>query len=275
LHDCVQTLHCYDGMTVRNSLVVAAALQKASQLGFTDAVVGDAADELFGGYSFMWGNEDDPVLWKEKRDDMCRQWMFATAALAQRHGMTSHSPYMAPAVVEWALHNVERSDCIGTRSIQLTFSSAKIPHLTGKLLLRQAYNTVASWRRKDPIEVGSGVTVIGHDDFWKLHLSDDDFQSAIIDLQSRGFDITSKENVVNFRVFEECFGPNGENLPTAKRLPMGQGCIGCCFDLIVGTGKVFCHICGAYPAQREIVQQVQGQTQCINEPKTSQVSTQL
>jgi asparagine synthase (glutamine-hydrolysing) len=252
LRDCIQTLHCYDGMTLRNSLVVAAAFQKAAKLGFTDAVVGDAADELFGGYSFMWGNENDSVFWKEKRDSMCRQWTFATTALAKFHHMTSHSPYMAPAVVEWALQNVERRYCIGIRPIQLTYNSEKIPHLTGKLLLRQAYDTVASWRRKDPIEVGSGVTVIGQDDFWKLQLPDAEFQAEEKELKSRGFVITSKENVVNFRIFEQIFGgANGVwNLPTSRRLPIGQGCIGCCFDLIVTTENKFCHICGAYPAQR-------------------------
>ena len=33
-------------------------------------LVGDGADELFGGYSFMWGCADDEVLWKERRDSM-------------------------------------------------------------------------------------------------------------------------------------------------------------------------------------------------------------
>jgi asparagine synthase (glutamine-hydrolysing) len=164
------------------------------------------------------------------------------------HAITSHSPYMAPTVVEWALNTVERCDCIGTRPIQLTYTSERIPHVTGKLLLRQAYDTVSSWRRKDPIEVGSGVTVIGKDDFWATRLPDEEFQAARQDLQSRGFSIASKENVINFRVFEQFFGRNGENHPTTKRLEIGQCCVGCCFD--IGTEKMFCFICGAYPAQR-------------------------
>ena len=41
-------------LTLRNSLVVAAAMRAAAQLGYKSAVVGDGADELFGGYSFTW-----------------------------------------------------------------------------------------------------------------------------------------------------------------------------------------------------------------------------
>ena len=35
------------------------------------------------------------------------------------------------------------------------------------------FDTVASWRRKDPIEVGSGVTVISKDPFWSARVSDE------------------------------------------------------------------------------------------------------
>jgi asparagine synthetase B (glutamine-hydrolysing) len=58
-------LKTFDGMTLRNSIVIAAAMLKAKELGATTVLTGDAADELLGGYSFMWG-EKDPEKWKEK-----------------------------------------------------------------------------------------------------------------------------------------------------------------------------------------------------------------
>ena len=39
--------------------------KKAAELGFTDDIVGDGADELFGGYPFMLGYEDNPAEWRE------------------------------------------------------------------------------------------------------------------------------------------------------------------------------------------------------------------
>ncbi|KAL9190390.1 hypothetical protein ACHAXT_007601 [Thalassiosira profunda] len=245
---CVELLECYDGMTLRNSLVVAAAFRVASEKGFTSAVVGDGADELFGGYSFMWGNEDDPAQWKEKRDSMCRKWTFATETLGAHYGITPHSPYMEPKTVEWALANAEREDCIAERPIRLVYGGEYIDHITGKVILREAYDTVSSWRRKDPIEVGSGVTVIGHDPYWKDIVSDEEFERSRKELLERGFDIKTKEYLVNFRAFETIFGKDGEKAKR-KRLRMGEGCVGCCFDI---GDEMFCRMCGSYPAQRSL-----------------------
>lgn len=265
---CIKALNCYDGMTLRNSLVVAAAFHKVSQLfggRIKHVVVGDGADELMGGYSFTWGNEDDPFQWKEKRDKMCANWTFATEALATMYGLTSHGPYMEPSLVDWVVTNIGRSDCIATRPIRLVHGGERIDHITGKLLLRDSYDTVASWRRKDPIEVGSGVTVIGHDKYWKDIVSDEELKDASEQLLKHGFVIKSKEYLVNFRVFDELFClPNAENEyssatnndikptrdyfhPTRKRLGLGKGCAGCCFEI---GDQTFCHICGQYPAQR-------------------------
>lgn len=273
LPSCTRALYTFDGMTLRNSLVVAAAFHKAAELGFKYAVVGDGADELLGGYSFMWGTEDQlPDEWKQKRNDMCRTWTFATAALAHMYNITSYSPYMEPNTVEWVLEHTAKSDCIGIRPIRLVHGGASLDHVTGKLLLRHAYDTVASWRRKDPIEVGSGITIIGHDEYWKDHLSEEDFITAQEQIRlKQGILIRSKEHLVNYRAFEAVFAtssmseeeePNEDNdnprksrfvpHPSTNKqfLPLGQGCVDCCFD--IGDAK-FCHICGAWPAQRNSI----------------------
>ena len=70
LPEVIELLEIYDGMVLWNSLVIAAVFKRAAELGFKHAVTGDGADELFGGYSFMWSHEA-PDVWKEKRDSMC------------------------------------------------------------------------------------------------------------------------------------------------------------------------------------------------------------
>eukprot|EP00956_Cyclotella_meneghiniana_P006874 scaffold9251_cov92-Cyclotella_meneghiniana.AAC.9 len=247
LPDVVKQLKIYDGMTIRNSLVIAAVFKRAAELGYEHAIVGDGADELFGGYSFMWGCENDLAEWRKKRDDMCAKWTFSTQALADMYGINQHSPYMEPQMVEWAITNTERKDCIGVRPIRLLYGQQRIEHITGKMILREAYKTVSSWRRKDPIEVGSGATVIGHNPYWKDYISDDEFEKETSQLLERGYRIKSKEHLANFRVFEQCFGRDGRNGVGLKRLALGEGCVDCCFDI---GDKMFCNICGAYPAQR-------------------------
>lgn len=248
LPQCVEHLATFDGMTLRNSLVVAAAMRKASELGYKHAVVGDGADELFGGYSFMWGCADDEEEWKVKRDKICSKWTFATAQLAAMYGLESHSPYTEASFVDWAISNTRRSDCIGTRPIRLVLDGEAVEHATGKVVLREAYDTISSWRRKDPIEVGSGITVIANDSFWDGMISDEDLATATEDMLARGYVLKNKEHLANFRAFERIFGTDGEAHPKKRRLPIGQGCAGCCFEIGDAT---FCDVCGAYPAQRE------------------------
>ena len=252
LPEIIELLKIYDGMVLRNSLVIAAAFKRAAELGFKHAVTGDGADESFGGYSFMW-SQTDPEVWKEKRDSMCAEWTFSTDEIAGKYGMTAHSPYTAKSTADWAIENTERSDCIGIRPIQLYYGGERRDHETGKLILREAYDTVSSWRRKDPIEVGSGAAVVGRDAFWSDRVSDEEFEAEAKSLRERGYVVGSKESLVNFRIWERTFGVDGAKLTDMKRLLLGEGCVGCCFD--IGTEKMFCNLCGAYPAQRRAVKE--------------------
>lgn len=195
----------------------------------------------------MWGNENEPSEWRKKRDSMCAEWTFSTEELAGKYGIKQHSPYSEPRTAEWSIANTERSDCVGIRPIRLFYKGETKEHITGKLILRVAYETVSSWRRKDPIEVGSGVTVIGCDPYWKDQISDDEFKAETDALRVRGYIIDRKEQLANFREFEKCFGRDGIGQDDTKRFPLGEGCVGCCFEI---GEKTFCHMCGAYPAQR-------------------------
>ena len=240
----VELLQTWDGMTLRNSLVISAAFKEAKRLGMTAVVVGDGADELFGGYSFCWGCADDLVLWKQKRDAMCKKWTFATPKLASAYGITAHGPYMDKDFVSWAL-TTSRKDCIGEKPIKLVLDGESIMHAVGKVVLREAFDTCASWRRKDPIEVGSGATLIANDSYWSEQLNDEEYEAAKDEYGRQGLVINTKEHLINLRTYIKVFG--GILHPGKKRLALGEGCAGCCFEI---GEEMFCHLCGAWPAQR-------------------------
>lgn len=249
----IETCEVWDGMTIRNSLVIAAAFATAQKCGVTDVMVGDGADELFGGYTFTWGQAQDPVGWKAKRDKMCQNWTFATDDLAESYGLVAHAPYEdQECMVDWALAETQRHDCIADDRcwIQLILGKPYQINTTGKVILREAFRTGSSWRRKDPIEKGSGATIIGHDDYWKTHhgLSDEEFQAEQERLQTEErVTIRTKENLVNIRIYQEIFG--GLVHPKLARVEADKSCLGCPFEL-ERPDAMFCVLCGAFPAQK-------------------------
>jgi hypothetical protein len=225
--------------------VVAAALQKAAALGFAQAWTGDAADELLGGYSFTWRSEG--TKWADSRAKMCAEWTFSAPVMARCLGLTAHSLYMRKDFARWALDRTDRAACIGECGIEVAPGAGRTEQVTGKLPLRRAFADVAlsAWRRKDPIEVGSGSTRLGQDSFWAEQVPAAELSQEQERIKGEeGVAIRNAEHLVYYREFKRQFP---EGIPGRARhgsLP----CVGCGYQLKHATA-LFCHVCGAYPAQ--------------------------
>jgi len=240
---CVRTLRSFDPMEIRNSMVVALALHKVRDLGFSVALTGDGADELLGGYSFTWAS--DPALWAARRREMAGDMGFSAAGLGRGLGVECASPYLEHGFVQWAL-GTSKEDCVGEREISLSPDGPKQLHMTGKVCLREAFPySLSAWRRKDPIEVGSGSTELGRGYFKKM-ISPEDFEAGR--LQALNEDrvlIRDEEHLHYYRCFKIEF-PNGiESIPRWG----DDHCIGCGYELPSKT-NMFCTICGTYPARK-------------------------
>mmetsp|Transcript_29801 Transcript_29801/g.54089 ORF Transcript_29801/g.54089 Transcript_29801/m.54089 type:complete len:402 (-) Transcript_29801:175-1380(-) len=247
----IQALQLWGYMDTRNSLIISAALQECNQLGVTDVIIGDNADELFGGsYDCYFDDKyiNDADGWKKKRDSMA-DLPFVTKKLAAVYGVTAHQPFTDPTFVEWALRETTRSDCVTTKcSVQSEFGGPWEVQNCGKLPLRDAFCTLASWRQMDWIFRGSGADagdiLVNHYNT-SMGISDDEFQSEQDDYRIKGVLLKSKEHLHNIRIFQSING--GLHHPTKQRFPIGdcRGCISCCFEI----DEMFCHLCDAYPAQ--------------------------
>jgi len=159
----IKTLALWGYMETRNSLIISAALHEAAKLGLTDVIVGDNADELFGGSYDSYFHEkyiNDHEAWKKKRNSMA-DLPFVTQKLATAYGITVHQPFTDQEIfVKWALNETSRNDCITTDKCELQshFGGPYEVQNCGKLPLREAFCTVASWRRMDWIFRGSGAS---------------------------------------------------------------------------------------------------------------------
>ena len=249
----IKTLALWGYMETRNSLIISAALHEASKLGITDIITGDNADELFGGsYDCYFDQKysNDHEAWKNKRNGMA-ELPFVTQKLATEYGITVHQPFTDQDIfVKWALNEISRNDCITTDKCELQshFGGPYVVQNCGKLPLREAFCTVASWRRMDWIFRGSGASdgdiLVEHFNT-SIGISDYEFQSEQKEYLVKGVKLKSKEHLHNIRVFQEVFG--GLVHPTKERFPIGdpRGCVACCFEI----DEQFCHLCDEYPAQ--------------------------
>mmetsp|Transcript_8876 Transcript_8876/g.11564 ORF Transcript_8876/g.11564 Transcript_8876/m.11564 type:complete len:384 (+) Transcript_8876:89-1240(+) len=271
---CVKELGTFDGMQLRNSAVVACALLKAKEFGVKYLYTGDASDELLGGYSFSWGS-DDPE-WSQKRAEMCSEWMFSAPTLGEACGIQAESPYCNEIFKNWALSSTTKDDCVGIRMIQADPTSAKESRKTGKMVLRDAFpEAFSAYRRKDPIEIGSGSTILGSAEaeyFIALYMKAkgiDEKQKALNQIKEEirtieetdEVEIRNAEHLFYYQTFVKIFPretwktPNRATestvLPTRLRKGDANACIKCSFELYNST-CLFCRTCGAWPARKTV-----------------------
>jgi len=235
LRNTVQILQSFDPMNIRNSLVIERALQEAQRISREEDVIlwltGDAADELLGGYSFTWKAEEPQ--WTRNRNKMCSSMAFSADRLSEAKSLIVQSPFRDKDFVDWVMVSCPREVCLGERNLIARLGDDPIRIFTGKVCLRDAFpESISSMRRKDPIEVGSGSTLLSEPGFFDSILSTEK-QTALREVaKSLGIELSdSLEQMVYFEVFIEEF-PNLKGLINSKSSNPAPGyCKGCRFYL--------------------------------------------
>jgi asparagine synthase (glutamine-hydrolysing) len=188
-------------------------------------------------------------------------------------GLRVASPFTREPFKEWAL-GTGKQDCIQERLLEARPGEDRIAKITGKVPLREAFpDAVSAWRLKDPIEVGSGSTMLGANggEFF-LKFSDKETlareQERI--LREHAIVIRDSEHLFYFNAFckafslfdatadisEERIAPidETEKESTGLRIPdriidHKDACIACHY-LLPLPETLFCKVCGAWPARK-------------------------
>ncbi|EGZ20362.1 hypothetical protein PHYSODRAFT_495649 [Phytophthora sojae] len=246
-----------DPMELRNSLVIYEALREASERGVKHLVTGDAADEVFCGYSFYHGMTEEAL--DKYRERITATMQFTTAKLARELGIEVISPYLDARVVAFS-KTLNKSDMVGERT-PVPRDGEQGVH--GKLILRQAFpESFSQWRAKEPIEAGSGTTRLRLG-YFDSHWTDEEFaeqQRAVF--REHGVYIRDREHLYFFQAFLSAFNGDLVNVPRrrfneAKREVEAHGleesaespnvfCPGCGFELS-HPKQDFCVTCGCWP----------------------------
>lgn len=145
--EVVGILRVFNPMEVVNCAAAYLAMRAAAEMGARRICTGDGGDELFAGYSFM--HKLPPRELDEYIRRLTETWYFCAFDVGKALGLEVQAPYLHPRVVEYAL------------SVP---AEEKVRGGYGKYLVRRQFEGLLPrevvWRRKDPLEVGSGFAAL-------------------------------------------------------------------------------------------------------------------
>lgn len=147
----IAVLKVFDPMEVRNSVPVYVGLRFAKAMGINSVMTGDALDELFLGYPWLFHLPEEELkqrLWK-----MWEEMLFSSIPLGEAVGVRVKTPFLDEEFVEFA------------KKIDIKLKlNVKDGEKYGKWLIRKAYENLIPneiiWRSKAPLEIGTGTTVL-------------------------------------------------------------------------------------------------------------------
>lgn len=225
----IKTLRLFDPMEVRNSATIYIGLNFAKNNGVKSVMTGDALDELMAGYPWLF-------KWNEKELELELQkiWetmLFSSVPIGKAIGVDVRTPYLDSEFKEYAMKLSVKYKVREEKGLKW-----------GKWIMRKAFEDVLpaeiAWRRKDPIEVGSGTTTLPN--FFNMKISNSEFEEK----KRKYFEIDKvtlrdKEQLFYYEIYREEIGA-----PRSKDLK-GKICPQC--NSNVPERSNFCRTCGAFP----------------------------
>jgi len=222
-------LKTFDPVEVRGSLSTYMALREALTKGCRRVATGDGGDELFAGYDFLLSKPQAYVdAWTKS---IVGRWRFSSVELGEHLGLEVVPAYANAEVVKLAFKVPYACRVLEAHG-----------RVWGKALLRlwldrEGFKEVA-WRRKDPIESGSGSAALSLS--WASKTPSEELARL---LREEGVNLPSKSHAYLYRRFREL----GLDIPRPR--PGEEACPVC----KARVEERSCRLCGAYIDEEGVV----------------------
>lgn len=234
LDELVRDFRTFDPIFLRNSLVQLLGFKEAKRLKVNTIILGDGADELFGGYNFLAKYLQSPEILQSKLKDMVQNMEFVSCSFSKKYEIGIITPFLDETVIKFSQSlSIEEKIAMHNSIIY------------GKFFLRRCFREILgdeiAWRRKEALESGSGINkIISYlEDF----ITDPDFIEGYRKAQNEGVLIRTKEHLFYYQTFRKFFDPPiqqiWEPFEGLKRCP---SC-----NMKLCRNASFCKTCGAYP----------------------------
>jgi len=225
----IMILKTFDPMEIRNSAAAYIALKVSKDRGIKTVMTGDGGDELFGGYSFLFGLTREQL--KAALDKLWSNMRFSSVPLAESMGLQVKLPFLDTEFRAFA----EALDA----GLMVRYERGQV---WGKWVLRKAFENIVPpkllWRVKAPLEVGSGTTILPS--VMDARISDLEYtEEKARYLAEDRVTVRSKEHLFYYRIYRELIG-----VPCAEDSRL-KTCPDC--GINVEEEDSFCRVCGAYP----------------------------
>jgi len=215
LPEVIKILKTFD-LALHNDIAMYLALKLAGESGVSSVMTGDGADELFAGYSYM--AELPPEALERYIRRLSQNWHFSSGYLGKALGIEIRQPFLDEDFVRFALG---------------ISPELKVKDGVGKYILRKSFEDLIPselvWRRKEPIEYGSGFTKL-HEIIHNM-VTNGEFQSARKDVDIK---FINKEHLFYWRIYNQVVG----KIPKARDDEVSCPCCG------AAMGRYHCRTCG-------------------------------
>src|SRR5688500_3465941 len=102
LEELIRDFKTFDPIFLKNSVVQLLGFKEAIKLKANAIILGDGADELFGGYNFLRRYIKSPEILQTKLDEITKDMEFVSFELSKKYNLRIITPFLDELIIKFS-----------------------------------------------------------------------------------------------------------------------------------------------------------------------------